>query len=97
MGFYLVLGLILGLAIAWIDSQPGWDDTGLSVFLILTVSASIGYLTGQKPWLTALAVSIWIPLWAVACTHNYGGFLALVPGFTGAYAGYILKRLGRQT
>ena len=93
MTLYLILGVILGLAIAWIDSQPGWDDTGVSVFLILTVAASIGYLTGQKPWLAALAVSIWIPLWAVIHTHNYGGFMALLPGFAGAYGGYILKRL----
>jgi len=88
----VVLALVLGLGIAWIDSRPNWDDTGVSVFLILAAATLCGFLASRKPWMIALAVSIWIPLASIFITHNYGGFLALVPGFIGAYAGWFIKR-----
>jgi hypothetical protein len=88
---YLILAIALGLGIAWIDSRPHWDDTGISVFMIAASATLCGYLASQKPWLIALAVSAWIPLWGIALTHNYGALLAFVPGFAGAYVGYWLK------
>jgi hypothetical protein len=90
---YLFLAIATGIAIGWMDSQPNWDDTGITVFVILLSSALFGFLAFEKPWLTALAVSCWIPLWAIFSTHNYGGFIALIPGFAGAYAGYFIKNL----
>lgn len=88
----LILAIILGIAIAWIDSRPNWDDTGISVFMVLLVGLLCGYLASQKPWLIAMAVSAWIPLFSIVSAHNYGAFLALIPGFMGAYIGYFAKR-----
>jgi len=90
----LVPAIILGVAIAWIDSRPTWDDTGISVLMILVAAAVFGFFTAEKPWLTAVAVSIWIPLFGILSTHNFGSLLALVPGFAGAYLGYLFKRKG---
>lgn len=90
---YLVLSIVTGLFIAWIDSRPNWDDTGITVFMILCASSLFSFLAGEKPWLIALAVCSWIPIWAIVSTHNYGSFLALVPGFAGAYIGYFVKAL----
>jgi len=90
---YLLLSILSGVSIAYIDSQPDWDDTGITVLLILVGSALFGYLANKKPWIIGLAISIWIPVWAIVSTHNYGGFLALVPGFAGAYAGYYGRKL----
>lgn len=83
----------MGITIAWIDSRPNWDDTGVSAFLVLMAALLCGYLAAKKPWIIALAVSLWIPLYSILSTHNYGAFLALIPGFIGAYAGYLLKKL----
>ncbi len=88
----LALTIITGFLITWIDARPTWDDTAISAMMVLTAAAVFGYFSSQKPWLTALAVSIWIPLFAIAATFNFGSLLALVPGFAGAYLGYILKR-----
>ena len=77
----------LGLAIAYVDSRPTWDDTGITVLAVLAASGGLGLLSPKRPWLWALAVGIWIPLYAVLRTHNYGALLALVFGFVGAYAG----------
>jgi hypothetical protein len=88
---YLVLAVITGICIAWIDSRPNWDDTGITAGLIFSSAAIFGYLATRKPWLIALGVCVWIPLYGNLVSHNYGGFLALVPGFAGAYLGYAIK------
>jgi hypothetical protein len=87
----LSLATLAGLAIAWIDAQPTWDDTGITVLIVLTVAALFGFFTSKKIWITALAVSIWIPIVSIGTTHNFGGLLALIPGFVGAYFGYFIK------
>ena len=92
----LTPAIITGLLIAWIDSRPNWDDTGISVLMILVAAAIFGFFDSEKPWLTALAVSIWIPLSGILSSTNFGSLLALVPGFAGAYMGYILKRKKRK-
>ena len=88
----VILSIVLGITIAWIDSSPNWDDTGISVFMVLVASFLCGYLAGEKPWLIALLVSIWIPFLSLITTHNYSSFLALAPGFVGAFAGYLVRK-----
>jgi hypothetical protein len=90
---YFILAEFTGLALAWMDSRPNWDDTGITVFLVLLAAILFGFLTFKKPWLIALAVSMWIPLLEIMWTHNYGALLAFIPGFAGAYAGYTIKYL----
>jgi hypothetical protein len=87
-----LLSVVLGLAIAWVDSSPNWDDTGISVFLVLAAAFLCGFLAAKKPWLIALLVSSWIPLFSIFSTQNFGAFLAFIPGFIGAYAGYLIKK-----
>lgn len=88
-----VIPLIIGLAIAYVDSRPGWDDTGITVGMLLLSSAIFGFLLPKYPWLIALLVGMWIPLASIAITHNYGGIVALVFPFIGAYAGMFIHRL----
>ncbi len=84
----LLLGATaMGLAICWVDSRPGWDDTGISVGCILLVSALLGAVSPKRAWQWGLSIGIWIPLYNLIWTHNYGAFLALVPAFVGAYIG----------
>jgi uncharacterized membrane protein YeaQ/YmgE (transglycosylase-associated protein family) len=88
----LVLSTIAGIAIAWIDSRPKWDDTGITVFMVLCTATLFGYFSPKKPWLIALAVSIWIPLFDIASSNNFGSLIALIPGFIGAYFGQFIKK-----
>jgi len=90
---YFLLAEFTGLAIAWIDSRPNWDDTGITVFIILLTSTMFGFFTFSKPWLIALAVSMWIPLLAIIWTHKFESLFALIPGFAGTYTGYYIKYL----
>jgi len=96
--FYLatVLSVVFGIAIAWVDTSPGWDDTGVSVFLILGSAVLCGFLAKRKPWLIALLVSIWVPLFNILTSRNYGSLIALAPGFLGAFAGWLISKTYRK-
>jgi uncharacterized RDD family membrane protein YckC len=83
---------VLGLAIAYVDSSPGWDDTGVSAAAVLGVSGSFGLLYPARPWLWALAVGAWIPAFGIVREFNYASLLALAFSFAGAYAGAVVRK-----
>ncbi len=87
--------LILGLLVTFLDSSPGWDDTGISVGLIVLICATLALLKPKHAWLWALLVGSWIPLWALIHTHNYAAFLALAIAFIGAYLGVAARQIVR--
>src|SRR5579871_6862609 len=41
-GLLLLGAIALGLAIAWVDSRPRWDDTGITVGVLFITSAILG-------------------------------------------------------
>jgi len=87
----LVVSIVLGLIIAKIDTGPHWDDAGISMIMIFSAALLCGYLSPSKPWIVALTCGIWIPLFNILRSSNYGSFLALVPAFIGAFLGSFLK------
>ena len=92
---WLLLGgaLALGLALALVDVEPGWDDTGVSAAGVLLVAAAFGAARPSRPWLWGLAVGLWIPALNVVLRGNPGALLALVPALLGAFAGAGARRL----
>ena len=88
----LIVALVLGLLITWVDSRPGWDDSGISAVMIFGATALLGAAMPERAWLWALAMGAWIPLLGIMVHHNTGTLLALVIAFAGAYVG----ALGRK-
>jgi hypothetical protein len=84
---YFLVAISIGMLIAWVDNQPNWDDTGVTVGVLLLVCAGFGALRPSHAWLWALAIGLWIPLIAIISTRNYGALLALGIAFIGSYAG----------
>jgi hypothetical protein len=95
----LVAAVALGLAIAWIDSRPHWDDAGITAGMLLLSAGALGLAGPRRPWLWALAVGIWIPATMIARTPTLGNilgsFVILAFPFAGAYAGMALRRMTR--
>lgn len=89
----LLAGVAIGITIGYIDSRPTWDDTGVTAVAILATSLILGALAPQRPWLTALLVGVWIPLFGILSHANYGSLIALAFAFAGAYAGMLLRRV----
>jgi uncharacterized membrane protein len=92
-GLVIVFAAITGIALAWIDTRPGWDDTGVTVGLVFLFSALLGALMPRRPWLAALAVGVWIPLANIIFYGNFGSAVALVIAFLGAFAGAGVRKI----
>ena len=88
----LSVALVLGGLLTYVDSSPGWDDTGVMAGAIFLASGLLGFLGPQRPWLWALALGLWIPLLGIVRDQNYGSLVALVLACAGAYAGTAVRR-----
>jgi hypothetical protein len=88
-----VAAATIGLAVAYFDSQPTWDDTGITVALILLTSAMVAGLPGRRPWLWALLIGAWVPLFEITGSAGLASLLALVAAAVGAAVGYALVRV----
>src|SRR3954470_17661477 len=93
----LVVALGVGGLIAYVDSRPGWDDTGVTALAVLVGCGLLGAIGPDRPWLWALAVGSWIPIFGIMGSGNYGALLALPVAFAGAYAGQALRSGSRPT
>jgi hypothetical protein len=93
--FLLPAALVLGLLIAYVDSRPNWDDTGVTAVALFAASGLWAFLSPNRPWLWALAIGLWVPAFAIVSAGNYGSLLALLVAFAGAYAGMALRRVRR--
>ena len=89
----LLVALALGIMLAYVDSRPSWDDTGVMAFAVFASAVVLGALNPQRPWAIALAIGVWIPLMGIVMQSNYGSLLALAFAFAGAYAGSLLRRM----
>jgi hypothetical protein len=86
-----------GLAIAWIDSSPGWDSTGITAGLLLLAGGVIAAIARNRPWLWALLVGLPVPIVELTAGGNAGSFLALGFAATGALVGWAIARRGANS
>jgi hypothetical protein len=90
-----LVSVAAGLVLTFIDTRPNWDDTGVFVIALLIASGLVGLLVQKKPWLYALAIGIWLPLWYII---TKGELLMIIPlgiAFIGVYGGYIVRHMLR--
>jgi hypothetical protein len=92
----IVLAVAAGLGIAYLDSRPGYDDTGVTA-AALAIAALVAVLiegSGRALRVAALAVlvGIWIPIFEIAAPGTYGPLLAFVFSAVGAFVGWVIVR-----
>ena len=88
----LVVAIAVGLAIAWVDSRPTWNDSGITAGALLFSAALIGAVSPRSPWQWALAVGLWIPLRGILGKGDFSMLLVLLFTFAGAYLGAFLRK-----
>lgn len=91
-----ILGLAaagVGIALAWIDQSPGWDDTAVLIVLVLLASGLFGLMAPKRPWLYALLIGGGIPLAGIVRQGSFAGLVALVIALVGVYAGTAVRKL----
>jgi hypothetical protein len=84
-------GVLAGILLAYIDSLPTWDDTGVLVGALVLVSGLLTLLGCRRPWLVALVVGIWIPLHAIYLGHDLRMLAVLLFPLIGAHAGWLVR------
>jgi len=92
---FSIVALLTGFVIAKIDTSKNWDDTGVTVFLVLGTTFFFSVLHGTKPWLFAFLVAAPIVLLNIYA-GNYGSILSFAFAFAGAYIGFLIRRAIRN-
>jgi hypothetical protein len=92
----LVVAIGSGVAIAYMDSRPGYDDTGVTAGALAIAALIAVLLEGSGRALRAAAIAvlvgIWIPVFEIAAPGTYGSLLALVFSTVGAFMGWVVVR-----
>jgi hypothetical protein len=83
--------VLAGGVIAWVDTRPGWDDTGVTAGALLMV-AGIAALSGLR-WWVATALVVCPLLLAEFRSGGWGLVLAPVSSVLGAVAGGLVRRI----
>lgn len=89
----LIAAVVLGILIAYVDSRPTWNDTGITVFSLLLSSGFIGLLIRRRPWLYGLAVGLWLPLLYIFRAGQWNMLIVLLFPLVGVYAGWVFRKL----
>ena len=93
--FLVAASVIAGLAIALVDSSPGWDSSGITAGLLLLSSGTAAAVAGDRPWLWTLLVGLPTPAIELAGGGDAGSIGALAFAAAGAAIGWAIGRATR--
>jgi hypothetical protein len=82
-----------GLVLAKIDTSKGWDDTAVTVGLVLISSFLAGVVLPRFAWLWAINLTAFIFIFNAVESNNYQSAGALVFGLIGAYCGLLFAKV----
>ena len=88
----LAIAVVAGIAIGYVDSRPGWDDTGITAVSLLLAGGIAAFMARRLPWLVALAAGIWVPLFELPFLASGGPVAALAFAGVGAAIGWFIGR-----
>lgn len=84
--------MAVGTAIGYLDSRPGWDDTGITAGLLLLVAALVAGVDGGNPWVWALLVGLPLPIIELSGSGSTASLAALLFTGIGAGIGWLVRR-----
>ncbi|MEO5704140.1 MAG: hypothetical protein ABIZ52_01020 [Candidatus Limnocylindrales bacterium] len=92
----IVFAVGAGLSLAVLDSQPGYDATGVTA-VGLAIAALIAVLIEGSARIVRVAslavlVGIWIPILEIAAPGAYSSLLSFVFSAVGAFIGWVIAR-----
>jgi hypothetical protein len=88
----LAAAVAAGAAIGYVDSRPGWDDTGITAGLLIVAAGAAAAVSGRRPWLWALLVGGATPLLEIPAGGSPASLAALLFATVGALAGWLVAR-----
>ena len=88
----LAIALVAGIAIGYMDSRPGFDDTGVTAVALVLAAGVAAFTAGRAPWLVAIAAGIWVGAFEMSSIASGGPIAALVLAGIGAAIGWLIAR-----
>ena len=88
-----IVAVGFGLAVAWMDSRPGFDATGITAGSLLITGYVAAFVARRRPWLLALAAGIWVPVFEIRDASMLAPLASLVFAGVGAAVGWLAGRL----
>jgi hypothetical protein len=88
----MAIALAGGLVIGYVDSRPGWDDTGVTAVSLALVGGLGAIVAGRAPWAVALLGGVWVPLLELSSVGSGGPLTALAFSGIGATIGWLVMR-----
>lgn len=88
----LALSLVAGLVIGWMDSRPGFDDTGVTASALFLAAGVSSFIATRLPWLFAVTTGVWLPIFELPGVASGGPLLAFALSGVGAVVGWFVAR-----
>jgi hypothetical protein len=92
----VVIAVLMGAAIAFVDSRPSWDDTGITVFAMAGSAGLLGIVAPYRPWLWGVAIGAATAAVQVVHQPTFGSktaCLAIIAiPVVGSYVGMLCRR-----
>jgi tetrahydromethanopterin S-methyltransferase subunit C len=94
--FTVIIATTLGFLIGWVDSSPGWDDTGITVMSLVVGTAVIAFFSPTRVWAWGLCTGLPVVLLNAVAHGNLGSIAAVPVALTGGYFGMLIRRIVRM-
>ena len=88
----LGIALVAGIAIGYMDSRPGFDDTGVTAAALVFAAAIASLIARRAPWLIAVVTGIWVAIFELSSIGSGGPVAALALAGIGASFGWLVAR-----
>lgn len=92
----VVLAMVVGCCIAFVDSRTTWDDAGVTAAALLAAAGMIAALRPRAWWLVGLAVGLPVVAFNVAIYGTFGSAIAVAFSLAGAGVGASIGRMLRR-
>lgn len=87
-----IVALVIGTAIGYVDSRPTWDDTGITVGVVLVAAGALAFFRPRTWWLVGLLVGLPIPIFNVLLRGNLQSAVALLIALAAAVIGAAISK-----
>jgi hypothetical protein len=91
-----IIGLLIGICIAYVDSRATWDDAGVTAAALVGTAGLIGAVRPRAWWLIGLAVGLPVVAFNVAIYGRFSSALAVAFSVLGAAVGASIGRAFRR-
>lgn len=91
-----VTAAVAGSVIGYVDSRPGWDDTGVTAGALLLVAAGLAALRPGTGVVIGVLVGMPVVVFNAVRQGNYGSGVALATALVGAGIGIVIGKVVRR-